>query len=342
MFEYAVEALHMSESEAYTRIRAARLSRDFPAVLAMIASGELHLSAIKLLAPVLTAENCAELLAAARFKSKRQVESMLAQRLPRPDVPNVIRKLPAKASDQQQPTLVVTAKSLSATPSPETISPQTGHAPTIDRRPAPALHLSPPSTQPSVGPLSPGRYKIQFTACQRLHDKLEQARDLMRHQTPDGDLATILERALDLLIAERMKQHFAKVRTPRARAHARPAAPACRHIPHAVRREVLSRDGHQCTYRSPHGKRCQQRGGLEFHHEQPFGRGGAATTDNIRMLCRAHNQLLAQRDYGRAFMQQHIAPSNSSTSTPSLVPEHPERAINVDPFCGPCLVRPGA
>jgi hypothetical protein len=120
MFEYAVEALHMSESEAYTRIRAARVSRDFPAVLAMIASGELHLSAVKLLAPVLTAENCAELLAAARFKSKRQVESMLAQRLPKPDVPSVIRRLPAKASDQQQSTLAVTAKPLLATPSPET------------------------------------------------------------------------------------------------------------------------------------------------------------------------------------------------------------------------------
>jgi hypothetical protein len=79
MFEYAVEALHMSESEAYTRIRAARLCRDFPAVLAMLSSGELHLSAVKLLAPVLTAENSAELLAAARFKSKRQVESILAQ-----------------------------------------------------------------------------------------------------------------------------------------------------------------------------------------------------------------------------------------------------------------------
>ena len=34
MFEYAVKALHMSESEAYTRIRAARLSREFPVVLA--------------------------------------------------------------------------------------------------------------------------------------------------------------------------------------------------------------------------------------------------------------------------------------------------------------------
>ena len=62
----------------------------------MLARGELHLSAVKLLAPVLSAENCEELLRAARFKSKRQVELMLAQRFPRADVPNVIRKLPTK------------------------------------------------------------------------------------------------------------------------------------------------------------------------------------------------------------------------------------------------------
>jgi 5-methylcytosine-specific restriction endonuclease McrA len=275
---------------------------------------------------ILSAENSAELLAAARFKSKRQVESILAQRLPKPDVPNVIRRLPTKASDQQQPTLAVTAEPLAATPSPETISPQASNTPAIDRSPArhPLFPFSSLGTRASVGPLSPGRYKIQFTAGQRFRDKLQHARDLMRHQTPDGDLATILERALDLLIAERMKQHFATVHRPRARVQAKPAAPACRHIPHAVRREVLSRDGQQCSYRSPHGKRCQQRGGLEFHHEQPFGRGGVATTDNIRILCRAHNQLLAERDYGRAFIQQRIAPSKVLDTSPSLVQELPE------------------
>ena len=54
MFDYCVQALHMSEAEAYLRIRAARLSREFPRVLAMLQAGELHLSALKLLAPVLT------------------------------------------------------------------------------------------------------------------------------------------------------------------------------------------------------------------------------------------------------------------------------------------------
>ena len=95
-FDYCVRALHMSEAEAFTRIRAARVVREFPAVLRMVQRGELHLSAIKLLAPVLTLENHMRLLEEARFKSKREVELILAQSFAKADVPNVIRKLPAK------------------------------------------------------------------------------------------------------------------------------------------------------------------------------------------------------------------------------------------------------
>jgi hypothetical protein len=305
MFEYAVRALHMSESEAYTRIRAARLSREFPIVLGMLARGELHLSALKLLAPVLSAENCEELLRAARFKSKRQVELMLAQRFPRADVPSVIRKLPAKTS-----TAVLTGTVPGALPLAATTVPGNLILPSISESPGPepAPSFQPAAAPPSViAPLRAERYKVQFTADERLHDKLKQAQDLLRHQVPDGDVAAVLERALDVLIAERLKQRFALVRKPRARSAAKPAKPESRHIPHEVRREVVARDGQQCSYISAVGHRCEQRGFLELHHEQPYGRGGEPTTANIRVLCRAHNQLLAEGDYGRAFMQEQIA-----------------------------------
>jgi hypothetical protein len=306
MFEYAVKALHMSESEAYTRIRAARLSREFPVVLGMLARGELHLSAVKLLAPVLNAENCEELVRAARFKSKRQVELMLAQRFPRADVPSVIRKLPAKA---------ITAVLTGAAPGELSLAPTAVLENSIslheskaasDPTPAPSLQLA-SAPAPVIAPLRAERFKVQFTADQRLHDKLKQAQDLLRHQVPDGDLAAVLERALDVLIAERLKQRFALVRKPRATTRAKLSQPESRHIPHEVRREVIARDGLQCSYVSAAGNRCEQRGFLELHHEEPYGRDGEATAANIRVLCRAHNQLLAERDYGRAFMQQRIA-----------------------------------
>jgi hypothetical protein len=305
MFEYAVEALHMSESEAYTRIRAARLCREFPVVLGMLARGELHLSAVKLLAPVLTADNCDELLRAARFKSKRQVELALAQRFPKPDVPSLIRKLPAKPSSAVVPAAVPGALELASVALPENSNSISGLEPDVNYEPAPSLQLAP--TAPEIAPLRAERYKVQFTANQRLHDKLAQAQDLLRHQVPDGDLAEVVERALDLLIAERMKQRFAQVRRPRAKTENKPSKPDSRHIPHEVRREVVARDGLQCSYLSDEGKRCQQSGMLQLHHEQPYGRGGPAATSNIHVFCRSHNQLLAERDYGRAFVQKRIA-----------------------------------
>jgi hypothetical protein len=50
MFAYCVKELHMSEGQAYMRIQAARLGRQFPLVVELFERGALHLSAIKLLA----------------------------------------------------------------------------------------------------------------------------------------------------------------------------------------------------------------------------------------------------------------------------------------------------
>ena len=57
MFVFCVERFHMSEQVTAKRIWAARTARRFPVVLEMVERGELHLSAIHLLARHLTAHN---------------------------------------------------------------------------------------------------------------------------------------------------------------------------------------------------------------------------------------------------------------------------------------------
>src|SRR5687767_4053850 len=95
LFQFCVSALHLSEHAAFLRMTAARTARRFPVILEMLESGELHLTAIKLLAPHLTEENSGSLLGAAVHKTRRQVEEMLAARFPRPAVAESIRKLPS-------------------------------------------------------------------------------------------------------------------------------------------------------------------------------------------------------------------------------------------------------
>src|SRR5688500_17792082 len=98
LFTYCTQVLHLSEHAAYNRIEAARIARRFPEILERLVDGSIHLTAIRLLAPTLTTENHRALLDAARHKSKRDIEHLLAQLNPQPDVAPHIRKLPAPAA----------------------------------------------------------------------------------------------------------------------------------------------------------------------------------------------------------------------------------------------------
>src|SRR5438034_3621833 len=97
LFEYCVEALRLCESTAGRHIAAARVCRKHPEAFAMVASGALHASALSLLKKHLTAENASELLQMCQYKSARKVEELLAVRFPRPNVRDLVRRLPGKA-----------------------------------------------------------------------------------------------------------------------------------------------------------------------------------------------------------------------------------------------------
>jgi hypothetical protein len=294
-------------------------------VLQLLAQGALHLTAIKLLGPHLTADNHLQLLERASGKGKRDIELLVAAIAPKPDVPNRTRKLPAgrahpvdaepsspRAAAQCAPTSVETKQAPFALEASVTSSP-VGASNTLNATPGVDGHVDPsrapfaleaPRRRGSSTPLSPGRYKVEFTAGQALRDKLTQLQDLLRHQVPDGDLAVVVERAVDLLIDQTLKQRFAQTRAPKARRSAKRRNAHCRYIPRAVVREVHQRDAGQCTFVSSDGKRCAERGFLELHHhDRPYARGGKATVENLRLVCRAHNALFAERDFGRAWMR---------------------------------------
>ena len=64
------------------------------------------------------------------------------------------------------------------------------------------------------------------------------------------------------------------------------------------------RDGGQCTFVSEDGRRCSARSFLEYDHILEFARGGEATVQNLRLLCRAHNRYAAERTFGAGFMHE--------------------------------------
>jgi 5-methylcytosine-specific restriction endonuclease McrA len=155
-----------------------------------------------------------------------------------------------------------------------------------------------------VQPLAPERYRVQFTAGAAFCDKLERLKELMRSSLPDGDLAAILEVAVTEKLERLEAKRFGSTRRPARSANARPATYVShsRYIPAAVRRAVRNRDGNQCQFLGITGQRCSARRYLQFHHLDPWGCGGATSVENIVLMCRAHNALQAERDYGHRKM----------------------------------------
>jgi hypothetical protein len=153
-----------------------------------------------------------------------------------------------------------------------------------------------------------------MTLDQEGHDMLLQLQELYRHQVPNGDLARIVKLAFSALREKAMKQKFArtkprKVSKKSAEAQQQHAETTerSRDIPRQVVREVFARDGGRCTFVSDDGRRCDALGWLELHHHVPFARAGAPTADNTKYMCRFHNGLLAERDFGASFMRRRVS-----------------------------------
>ena len=249
LYEYCRAVLRLSEDRACTYIAAARAAREFPGIVEMLADGRLNLSTLRLLIPHL-AEDHRELLAAAAFKSKREVAELIARRCPLPDVETAIRRLP------------------------------------------------------SVDPLAPDRYLVKFTASGAMVARLRRAQDLLRHAVPNGDAAEIYDRGLIALLDTHARRKFAATDRPRASGGTRAGS---RDVPAAVKRAVWLRDDGQCAFAGDGGRRCEERGFLEFHHLSPFATGGEASVENIALRCRAHNQYEADRFFApiRSDMSAH-------------------------------------
>src|SRR3954470_17323254 len=94
---YCTSALGMCESTAGRRITAARVCRKFPEVLARVAKGELHLSAVCSMSPHLDWNNAPELIDVCSNQSRRKVDEILAARFPRADVREKVRLDPLSA-----------------------------------------------------------------------------------------------------------------------------------------------------------------------------------------------------------------------------------------------------
>jgi hypothetical protein len=157
-----------------------------------------------------------------------------------------------------------------------------------------------PARQRDVSePLTAEPNRLHLTVSRELLAKLEAARLALSHARPGATLVDVIEAGLDLVLAKDAKKK-ALTAKPRTGSNARAGDEA--RVPAAVRREVWKRDGGRCQWPLASGGVCGSRLRPELDHVIPQARGGASTIDNLRVLCRAHNDLAARLAFGDTFM----------------------------------------
>lgn len=347
MYVYCTAVLHLSEAEAYMRIRVARASREHPQLIDMLRDGRLHLTGASILVPHLTRENALALLKRATHCSRREIEEQVAELAPRPSVPPSVRRLPDRREVRERPVVEVERdgdqlRSNGVGPGPQAAADGLFSAlpllegagqsfgdplvvpiqpPALARPPAPIPPATRNQPRADVRPLGGARYRVQFTASARLRDKLERLQALMRSQAGDVDLAVVVEQAVTEKLERLEARRFATTSRPRPAPVEPTAPPSSRHVPAAVRRTVHDRDDGQCRYVAATGRRCSERHVVEFHHRHPFAMGGEHSSGNIRLMCRVHNGYLARLDYGPAKMARFARPADAQAAQPRSLRE---------------------
>ncbi len=324
MYRYCLGVLHMSEDMAFKRIQVARAARKFPALLEMIADGRLHLSGAILLVPRLVRENVDLLLAEATNKTKREIKLVLAKYFPEPDVETVIVPVSTRGAGSAPVASagVTVAAACAAAPAPSAATPAEAAAqlvpePVAASPPQPQLVSAVPVPQyPRVEPLSPGRHVVQVTVDQETHDLLRYAQALLSDAVPDGSVPETLKRALRALVDPLERRKFGV--GARLRSVKDPKDP--RYTSPADRCEVVVKDEGACTFVGDGGHRCGARTQLRFHHKIPFAKGGPNTAENLTLHCAAHDQLMAEREYGEAFVQAKIEAARQKRSARAIAP----------------------
>src|SRR5205814_2176745 len=100
-------------------------------------------------------------------------------------------------------------------PAPQDESYAPGHTQPVAALAANPLSASARMTPRSkMAPIAAERFALQLSIGQKTYDKLRRAQALMRHQLPGGELAEVVDRALDALIARLERRKFAATTRP--------------------------------------------------------------------------------------------------------------------------------
>ncbi len=159
-------------------------------------------------------------------------------------------------------------------------------------------------------PLSAKLTQIQFAAGLQDMAKFAELKSLLAHKNYDGRWDVFFSQLADIALKQfRPKKRSAYKSTSKSETQsetqsevqsgpktqaARPERGARRHISVKLKQELKDKANHQCEYvNQKTGRRCTSKHALEIDHKIPLELGGPESLENMRVLCRNHNQFRA-------------------------------------------------
>ena len=310
LYTYCIYELRFSEDAAARRSAAARLVKQFPALLEAIADGELHLTGLLMIGPHLTPENQLEVLGRAKFRTKKELGKLVRELNPLPPVPDCIEPLgPSLPHTPRSPTWAEFAASLCPPvrelPAGErprdwandgVENAASAAAPLNDRE---ALPVGPvPADLPPV--TGPQHYQIQFSTVEEHVQLIERAKALLAREKPGATLGELHLEAMKMLVAALEKRKFAVTERPRqpnvksCRLDQRAPSEAPRQRGEAEQRELAE---------APRQRGGAEQGELAEAPRRPVGPEAAQSSDTPRGRTRhipaAERREVYRRDGGR-------------------------------------------
>ena len=123
-------------------------------------------------------------------------------------------------------------------------------------------------------------------------DRYEQAKSLMSSKYPAGiKIEDVFNELLDTYIEKKApKQRTARKSKKKTNS---------RYISKAIKDKIYLRDEGRCSFIGSNGVKCGSTWDLEVDHIQPYALGGGNEGENLQLLCRCHNQMRAEKTFGK-------------------------------------------
>jgi hypothetical protein len=293
LYDFLVRELGMSKGTAFYRKVAVELVQRYPEVLEPLRDGRLCITAVHALSKAITPENRTKVLPRFFHVSKQEAKAISAEIAPAPEVPRrevvtTVRAV-APALDFGHAAQPVGKLCLQSTGAPR-------EAP---RCPAPASRPSPPVLEP----LTAIESRLHITVSPGFLQMLDACKKALSHAMPGASAEEVLTEGMKLILAKDSKKK-ALVQKPRPRKAANEPRKDTRYIPAEVRRAVWERDQGKCQWHLESGGICGSELRPELDHVLGFKPGEPVRVEDLRILCRVHNDFAARLRLGDGLMER--------------------------------------